>query len=109
MVVFWNCCNLCFCSWDAVFNGFNDGIYGFYDEGVNDGIIKKINEMIIYRMCVVVEDISVCGWCDVWGFMLKVILFYFVFFGCFIIGFFIIGFMGFIIGFIGGRILIIKI
>lgn len=79
MVVFWNCCNLCFCSWDAVFNGFNDGIYGFYDEGVNDGIIKKINEMIIYRMCVVVEDISVCGWCDVWGFMLKVILFYFVF------------------------------
>lgn len=79
MVVFWNCCNLCFCSWDAVFNGFNDGIYGFYDEGVNDGIIKKINEMIIYRMCVVVEDISVCGWCDVWGFMLKVILFYCVF------------------------------
>lgn len=90
---------MCFCSWDAVFNGFNDGIYGFYDEGVNDGIIKKINEMIIYRMCVVVEDISMCGWCD-----------YFIgFFGCFIIGFFIIGFMGFIIGFIGGRILIIKI
>lgn len=60
-----NTCNLCLCSWDAASNGPNDGTHGSYDEGANDGTTKKTNEMITHRMCVVTEDISVCGWCDV--------------------------------------------
>lgn len=79
MAVPWNCCNLCLCSWDAASNGPNDGTHGSYDEGANDGTTKKTNEMITHRMCVVAEDISMCGWCDVWGLMLKVILFHRVF------------------------------